>query len=577
MWGPPWPAGPTRADTIDGPVETEDARAFNAAVRAPAGERQRALEQYAADFPKSRLAESARFQAATAARDPVTRRAAFERFLADFPESRFREPVRFQLALGISEPGERLAALEKFVADFPRGTTSGNAYSQIVSILLRKRPVDEAKLGKVIDAYVQSAADSTIQMGERTIDLRADICNSIADRLMNAELMLDKALELIRQAVARSTEKGPYQNHTIYLTTLGQVQFKRGDYDAAERALKQVVDSPASDATGEAQLYLGKVYEAHGKPDAALEAYLRAAAFTGGPELKAALEKAYAAKHGSLAGLHESIDRVLLARPKPFDSGRYAGKAARVVLAELFTGSECRPCIASDLAFDGLIERFDRKAVAILEYHLHVPGPDPMTQADSIERARYYRVGGTPTVLIDGTDSILSGGLAVDAERKFALYAGKIESRLAQSSPVAIRGLALERAGDSLTVRGEITVDGAGDALDKLSLRLVLAEEVVHYTGGNGIHFHHLVVRKMLGSPEGLPVRPTDGKFAFTRSVNLAELSVELKRYLDAYEAGREGFRWSEKPTAIVREQLALVALVQNDETHEVLQSAFVK
>ena len=55
----------------------------------------------------------------------------------------------------------------------------------------------------------------------------------------------------------------------------------------------------------------------------------------------------------------------------------------RVVVVELFTGAECPPCVSADVAFDALLETYKPNEVVLLEYHLHIPGPDPLTNADS--------------------------------------------------------------------------------------------------------------------------------------------------------------------------------------------------
>jgi tetratricopeptide (TPR) repeat protein len=568
-----WVGVQTTRDKLEAPVETEDQKAFNAAVRSDPRERIAALEKFAADFPNSPLREQARFQAAAQPGPPTQRKAALEKFLADFPDGRLKDQATFQLAVMNPNAEERLAALEKFVADFPKSSSRVAAYNQMLAPLLARKPLDEERLRRVIDDYIGSTAEAPISLGNRIVDTRADASNNVADRLMVAEVMLDKALELIQKALARVTDKTSPSAKAMYLTTLGQVQFKRKDYEAAESALKSAIDAGRGDESAEAQLYLAKVYEARGNNEAALDLYLQAAAKTGGAEVKGALEKAYRAKYGSLAGLHERIDTTLLSRPKPFEPGRYDGAPRKVVLAELFTGSECRPCIAADLAFDGLIERYGRKDVAILEYHLHIPGPDPMTQSDSLERAKYYGVGGTPTVIVDGSDKHMGGGLADGASRNFELYKGKIEKRLDAAAPAQLTALKLERKGDDIAISGRVALDQGIDAA-KTRLRLALAEDVVHYTGGNGIHFHHFVVRKMLGSAEGIRI---DDQRDFSLRANLAELKGQLGSYLDTYEKSRTNFRWSEKPIDVRSQDLVVVALVQNDDTREVLQAAFVK
>ena len=42
--------------------------------------------------------------------------------------------------------------------------------------------------------------------------------------------------------------------------------------------------------------------------------------------------------------------------------------------------------------------------VIFLEYHLHIPGPDPLANKDTEEREKYYgkAIEGTPTMFVDG-------------------------------------------------------------------------------------------------------------------------------------------------------------------------------
>ena len=61
-------------------------------------------------------------------------------------------------------------------------------------------------------------------------------------------------------------------------------------------------------------------------------------------------------------------------------SANQTGTAGTVpVLVELFTGAECPPCVAADLAFDALGKTYKPTDVVLLEYHLHIPGPDALT------------------------------------------------------------------------------------------------------------------------------------------------------------------------------------------------------
>ena len=126
---------------------------------------------------------------------------------------------------------------------------------------------------------------------------RSNAYNTISDRLMENDLMLDRALELIQKAVAAITEKMPAQTRAMYITTLGQVYYQRKEFDKAEEALKKAMATGGDDGSGEAQLYLGKIYDSKGENDAALDAYFKAATMLNNADLKSSLEKAYLEKY----------------------------------------------------------------------------------------------------------------------------------------------------------------------------------------------------------------------------------------------------------------------------------------
>src|SRR5262249_1397065 len=57
----------------------------------------------------------------------------------------------------------------------------------------------------------------------------------------------------------------------------------------------------------------------------------------------------------------------------PFKPDAFAGRkdnSSRVVLVELFTGAQCPPCVAADLAFDALGKTYKPTEVALLQYHV---------------------------------------------------------------------------------------------------------------------------------------------------------------------------------------------------------------
>jgi tetratricopeptide (TPR) repeat protein len=545
-----------------------------------------ALNKFQEDFPNSSLKDQANLQIALAPPNPADKAAALHKYLQDFPSSKIKDQAEYQLIGTITDPAERQAAQEKFVKDYPKSALAGTAYRSLFDVYVRAKPIDETKLNGVIEGIVNSSPDMSMPVGNYQMNLRASSLNTMADRLMVNEVMLDKALELIQKAVAVSDKADP-QTRSMYITTLGQVQYKRKDYDQAEKELKRAIEVAGAEGAGEAQLYLGMIYEARNNQDAALDAYLNAASLASSKEVKTALERTYTKKFGSLTGLEEKLDDMYRARPKPFEAGHYTRSetnvAARVVLAELFTGAECGPCIASDLAFDGLGERYDHNTVAVLVYHLHIPGPDPMTNSDTEARSKYYQVRGTPTAMIDGLDSQVGGGGSSQASKIFADYKGKIEARVDKQPLASLTGFQVKVDGQTVTVSGQadLTPEGA-DKADKARLYVALVQETIRYTGANGIRFHNLVVRKLLGSPEGTVLQKPGTKTIFSEAVNVAALGDNLKAYLEKYEVDRSArlksdFKFSAKLDRIDPKQLLAVAFVQDDQTKEILQATFVK
>ena len=116
-------------------------------------------------------------------------------------------------------------------------------------------------------------------------------------------------------------------------------------------------------------------------------------------------------------------------RPEPV-AARADGKGDRVVLMELFTGAQCPPCVAADVAFDALIHSYRPTELVTLQYHLHIPGPDPLTGPAALARGDYYDVHSTPTTLFNGQPEARGGGGMANAEAKYHQYREVIAGRL---------------------------------------------------------------------------------------------------------------------------------------------------
>jgi hypothetical protein len=253
-----------------------------------------------------------------------------------------------------------------------------------------------------------------------------------------------------------------------------------------------------------------------------------------------------------------------------------------VALVELFTGAQCPPCVAADVAFDALAESHAGKDVVLLQYHLHIPGPDPLTNADSEGRSRYYQVQGTPTVVINGKEGPPLGGFRPNAKDAYEKAARAIVEAQGEASPVKL-ALEASRKGDEIVIRAEASGvkkpeakkdDEKKDAdkpESKVRLRFAVIEDVVRYPGRNGQRFHHHVVRGLPGGVEGFPI--TEGSLKKEVKVSLADLRKGLDEYLVAANK-RRPFLDDERPLEM--KNLKVAAFVQDDATKEVLQAAQV-
>jgi hypothetical protein len=246
-----------------------------------------------------------------------------------------------------------------------------------------------------------------------------------------------------------------------------------------------------------------------------------------------------------------------------------ARKGNQAVLVELFTGAMCPPCVAADLAFDGLEKTFPPKEVVLLQYHLHIPGPDALTNPDSEARSRYYgdSLQGTPTIFFNGKSEAGGGGSREGAKGKYQEYLGVLSPLLDQKAKAKIKAEAV-RDGDKIKITAHVS--GLEKPGEKVKLRLALVQEWARYPGGNGLSYHSRVVRAMPGGSAGFAL--AKGADKHTATVNLGELRKELKKYLE----GMEKRRPFPAQLPLKLRDLRVVAFVQDDDTQQVLQAVEV-
>lgn len=286
----------------------------------------------------------------------------------------------------------------------------------------------------------------------------------------------------------------------------------------------------------------------------------------GDPTPRSSLIKLWTKQHGSEEGLKEAVfetyDQQLaelfgkIREKAPELPAADAGN--RVVLMEVFTGTACEACVAADLAADILRGSLPTSELVVLNYHNHVPAPDPLVNGDSEERATSYQAQGTPMVFVNGVNIPNVGGyfLPEMIESSYRQLLPAFDHFLKTSTDIVITASA-EAADGNLSVH--VSVEGVPEEqLADVRLRLALAEENVEFSAPNGIRRHGMVVRTMLGGPKGISAK--QGKLKFSLPMPLAEIKLRQLGYLHSYEQGKR-MQFPKKPVEL--KPLHLVAFVQ--------------
>jgi hypothetical protein len=272
-----------------------------------------------------------------------------------------------------------------------------------------------------------------------------------------------------------------------------------------------------------------------------------------------------------IAKLDEVLDQEFAKNAVPFQTPAFAGrkgKSNRIAVVELFTGAQCAPCVAADVAFDGLLKAYKPQDVILLQYHLHIPGPDPLTNAESERRSKYYGLQATPTFYLDGVQGPAVGGPKAHAKQAFEAVRAKLDEALEKDAGANLK-LSATRKGDNIDVQAEVS--GLMKPGEDVRLRFVLVEDVVRYLGSNGQRLHHHVVRAFPGGTDGFALPKETAKQSVR--LDVTELTKTLNEYLvDANK--KRAFPDEERPMNL--KNLKVVAFIQDDNSKDILQAAQV-
>jgi hypothetical protein len=519
----------------------------------------------------------------------------------------------FNKALAIKDPGDQIAAIIAYAEAFPDSETVYFAAARGMHTLADADKDDTTRLRPFILKIEDVMAKATMPYR------RADVYYNIAYRLVNRRLLIPDALRLAEKSVpldeqeyidiqhkahdareasltARTPTRTPEPFQVAeavdefrgvranHLSTLGRAYLLAGRPDDAETALRASYDLFPVMETGMA---LADMRERAGKDAEALE-FALAAELTGKmtPIERATLARLFAKLHGgSTADLAATLDaRSRATHPNLVSVTPYVptpARTSRVALAELFTGQACIPCISVDLSIEAALDRYTRKDVALLVYHIHAPEPDPLSNMSVEDRCRYYDLNDAPTVFLDGHKAETGEGGPTFAAEVSRTIDGLIDSRLDVPADADL-GVTASLSGS--VVHASATRRGIADAGRTLRLQIALVEIEVSYSGANGLHFQPMVVRDLAGDgpDKGFVVDPTA---PMTKSVDfdLPAITADNLAYYDWYKAdlkkrtnGAVEATFRDQKHVMNPDRLAVVAFLQDEKTKAVLQAAYV-
>ena len=467
---------------------------------------------------------------------PKARLKAFEEIKKKYPESQYAASLD-RMILGtkieISDSVDKIVKLQKETLEKAEKAGLITEYSTANNQILDHENVanfNKKKLLKTVQSYAE--------IGQK----------NVKD---------PKVIESIRER-SRDYYMGFGKNFDVQIATAFIVT---GDANNGSKYLDKYVKAGGS-KNGEYYYRIGQLQEVKGNDTKAFDAFFASA----GLDYKIADAKAeelYKKINGNttdFAAKLKTKKEELPFHPKSFKpSSKWTGKTA---LVELFTGSECPPCVAADLGFDGVLEAFDGKHAIVLEYHLPIPRPDPMMNPATKLRAEYYGARSTPTTFFEGEKKLGGGGGKSNAENKFNEYSTEIKNIIAQTPSVKLK---VNASLKSDVVKVTWSSDNKPENVD---YNFALVQEEVKHKGGNGVAHHKMVVRDFmtLGTQK-------------TVVFNLVESEKMAETYLHDYEkeldeSGKmKDFKFEVLQNKIDRAQLKVVFFVQDKETKKILNA----
>jgi hypothetical protein len=462
--------------------------------------------------------------------DPKTRIAELERIKSEYPESKYSGLIDIAIInakIELSASLEEIIKLQNMQFQNARGINRlFHFYNAGLNILQHDRisQFDKKKVTQTVLLYAEEA-----------------------EKLAANPEFLQRLPERQKPLISRGL--------VICYLMISQAYLNEGKPQKAKEALALYVKN-GGEKNKVFWYTQGVTFERLGENQEAFDSFFNAAAENFGNSVDRT-KKLYQKLHGSLEGFEDRLEAKQ--RELPFHAMEFIPTKdwrGKTVLAELFTGSEFPPCVAANIGFDGLIEAYSQDNLAILEYHLPIPRPDPIMNEATRRRAIYYSVNSIPTTYIDGEKKLSGGGTRSRAKAKFDEYSSEINSRMYETPKIKLK-VSAKRNGDDVLV--SLSFDRE---ISNADYNLVLVQEEAKYAGDNGILFHKKVVRDFKTVTPG---EVKDKDFVF----NILDAERKGAQRLAEYEKEFK-FSFKEKHFKIDRTRLQVVFFIQDRSSHKI-------
>ncbi|MBX3006468.1 MAG: hypothetical protein KF816_00435 [Melioribacteraceae bacterium] len=388
---------------------------------------------------------------------------------------------------------------------------------------------------------------------------------------------LDKALKLASEASSVLNDESSADEIVMIKQNLALVYFAKDKFNESLEELKKAEKFTAP-FNSDFYLLKGKIYQKMNNDEEALKSYLTGNLFGGNFEVAEAIKTISQKLNLTQVQLDEKSEAIKTEFRNFEFEGHFKTESKKVVVAELFTGAECPPCVAADEAFDKLAEHYSKENLLILEYHLHIPGPDPMTNPDTFSKYQFYGANfGTPTVFIEGVEKLVGGGPDFVASSRANIYQHSINKYYKENPKLQISGKTTTKE-DIINI--DVTLKSENQ-IENSIVQIALLEKSVDYTGANGVSKHIYVVRSLINGAEGVLLNLEKGSQTISQIIDVYEIERRIKEYLDnpenhpSWRKGTKFTGWRARPDNINRTNLGIAVYVQDVTSKKIIQAKY--